>query len=201
MATFFENANTPPVDQHFNHWVKGAVGMIKGKRKNRVVVRAATHNQSLPNAISWVQVHLTHFDGTHAAEGLYYIRFGPGWFPQEAIVGAGISEIPLQRFNADGLVVQHGTGMRLGVGGDRLKPCKIDDAEIIQNEMPSVNAVAGNGNPAKSHDEPPTTVLSTLDALQQKAFVRLWKKIPAYLRAIHFDFEKNLWTAADIDDL
>ena len=43
-------------------------------------------------------------------------------------------------------------------------------------------------------------MLSTLNALQQKAFLRLWKKIPAYLRSIH-DFEKNLWTAADIDDL
>ena len=56
--------------------VKGAVGMIEGKRKNRVVVRAASHDQSLPNAISWVQVHLTNIDGTDAAEGLYYIRFG-----------------------------------------------------------------------------------------------------------------------------
>ena len=58
--------------------------------------------------------------------------------------------------------------MRLGVGGDRLEPCKIDSAEIIQNEIPSVNAVAGNGSPEKSDDEPPTTVLSTLNALQQK---------------------------------
>ena len=72
------------------------------KKKNRVVVRATSHNQSLPNAISWVQVHLTNIDGTDAAEGLYYIRFGPDWFPQEAIVEAGISEIPLQRLNADG---------------------------------------------------------------------------------------------------
>ena len=108
------------------------------------------------------------------------------------------SEIPLHRLNADGLVVQR--GMRLGVG-DRLEPCKIDNAEIIQNEIPSVNAVARNGSPEKSDDEPPTTVLSTLNALQQKTFIRLWKKIPVYLRSIHFDFEKNLWTASDIDDL
>ena len=50
--------------------------------------------------------------------------------------------------------------MRLGVGGDRLEPCEVDNAEIIQNEIPSVNAVAGNGS-AKKSDEPPTTVLST----------------------------------------
>ena len=41
-------------------------------------------------------------------------------FPQEAIVDAGISEIPLQRLNADCLIVQR--GMRLGVG-DRFEPC------------------------------------------------------------------------------
>ena len=86
----------------------------------------------MPNAISWVQVHLTSIDGTDAAEGLYYIRFGPGWFPQEAIVEAGISEISLQRLNVHGLIVQR--GMRLG-GGDRLEPCKIDNAEITQNKI------------------------------------------------------------------
>ena len=156
------------------------------------MVRAARHNQSLPNAISWVQVHLTNIDGTDAAEGLYYIRFGFGsdWLPQEAIVEAGISEIPLQRLNTDGRIVQR--GMRLGVGGDRLEPCKIDNAENIQNEIPSINAVVGDGSPEKSEDEPPTTVLSTLNALQQKAFLRLWKKVPAYLRAILFDLKKIL---------
>ena len=137
--------------------------MIEGKRKNRVVVIAASHNQSLPNAISWVQVHLTSIDGTDAAEGLYCTRFGSDWFPQEAIVEAGISEIPLQRLNADGFIVKR--GMRLGVGGDRLEPCKIDNAEMIQNEIPRVNAEVGDGSPEKSDDKPPTTVLSTLNAL------------------------------------
>ena len=73
VAAFLENENAPPVDHNFDQWVKYAVGMIEGKRKNRVVVRAASHNQSLPNAISWVQVNLTNIDGTDAAEGLYYI--------------------------------------------------------------------------------------------------------------------------------
>ena len=115
------------------------------KKKNRVVVRGTSHNQSLPNAISWVQVYLTNIDGTDAAEGLYYIRFGPDWFPQEAIVEVGISEIPLQRLNADGIVVER--GMRLGVGGDRLEPSKIDNAEYFEIEKPSVNAVAADGSP------------------------------------------------------
>ena len=85
-VTFLENKNALPVDKHFNQWVKGVVGMVEGKRKNRVLFRAARHNQSLPNAISWVQDHLTNIDGTDAAEGLYCIRFGSDWFSQEAIV-------------------------------------------------------------------------------------------------------------------
>ena len=129
--------------------------------------------------MSWVQVHLTNSDGTDEAEGLYYIRFGSDWFPQEAIIEAGISETPLQRLNADCRIVQR--GMRLGVGRDRLEPCKLDKAEIIQNEIPSVNAVVGDGSPEKSDDEPPTTVLSSLNALQQNAFLRFWKKTAAYI--------------------
>ena len=105
----------------------------------------------------------------------------------------------MQRLNADGLIVQR--GMRPGVGGDGLEPCKLDNAEIIQNEIPSVNAVVGDGSPEKSDDEPPTTVLSSLNALQQKAFLRFSQKNPPYLRAIHFYFEENLWTAAEIDAL
>ena len=31
-------------------------------------------------------------------KGAYYVRFlGPEWFPQEAIVDAGVSEIPIRR--------------------------------------------------------------------------------------------------------
>ena len=110
-------------------------------------------------------------------------RFGSDWFPQEAIVEAGISEIPLQRLNADGLIVQR--GMRLGVGGDRLEPCKIDNVEIIQNEIPSVNAVAGNDSPEKSDDEPPTTVLSTLMLYNKKRLYGYGRKyLNIYVRYI-----------------
>ena len=34
--------------------------------------------------------------------------------------------------------------------GDRLEPCKLRNAEIIQNELASVNAVEGDGSPEKS---------------------------------------------------
>ena len=52
--------------------------------------------------------------------------------------------------------------MRLGVSGDRLDPCKLDNADIIPNDIPSENAVAGEGNPEKSDGEPPAVVLSNL---------------------------------------
>ena len=41
--------------------------------------------------------------------------------------------------------------MRLGVGGDRLVPCDLDNAAIIPNDIPSVNEVvgSGDGNPEK----------------------------------------------------
>ena len=94
--------------------MNGAVRMIEGKRKNRVVVRVASHSHCLPNVMSWKEVHLTNTDGTDAAEGLYYVRFGSDWFPPEVIVEAGISEIPLQRLNADGLIVQRGTRYAFG---------------------------------------------------------------------------------------
>ena len=60
--------------------MKGAVGMIEGKRKNCVVVRAASHNQSLPNGISWVQVRLTNIDGTDAAEGVPARSHSRRWY-------------------------------------------------------------------------------------------------------------------------
>ena len=87
------------------------------------------------------------------------------------------------------------------VGGERLQPCKLDNAEIIPTELSGVNIVPGDGSPEKSDDEPPTAVLSNLNPDQRKAFLRMWNKIPLHLRAIHFDFEESLWTTEDIDSL
>ena len=92
--------------------------MVEREGKGRVIVCVASHNHKLPNAMSWLLVRFTNADGTEAEKGAYYIRFGPGWFPQEAIVEAGISEIPIRRVKEDEILVQK--GMQLGVGGDRL---------------------------------------------------------------------------------
>ena len=54
-------------------------------------------------------------------EGAYYIRFGSEWFPQEAMVEAGTSEIPIKHLHTDSFRVQR--GMKLGVvGGIKLVP-------------------------------------------------------------------------------
>ena len=56
---------------------------------------------------------------------------------------------------------------------------------IIQNEIPSVNAVAGNDSPEKSDDEPPTTVLSTLMLYNKKRLYGYGRKyLNIYVRYI-----------------
>ena len=93
------------------------------------------------------------------------------------------------------------TGMRLGVGGDRLQPCKLDDADIVPTELSGVHIITGDGSPGRSDDGPPSAVSSNLNPDQRTAFQRMWNKIPVHLRAIHFDFEDSLWTTTDIDSL
>ena len=63
--------------------------MIEGKEADRVIVRVASHRHRLPDAMSWLKVRLTKMDGTDAAKGSYYVRVGPEWFPQEAMIEAG----------------------------------------------------------------------------------------------------------------
>ena len=88
-------------DHRLNNWTHNAVGTIDEKNGSRVVVRVASSKHRLPNAMSWVRVASTKPDGTAAPAGSYYIRFGEGWFPQEDIVEAGVSETPLKRLNAE----------------------------------------------------------------------------------------------------
>ncbi len=188
-------------DHRFNQWVNNAVGMIEGDSDSSVVVRVAGSKFRLPNAMSWVSVALTNADGTAAPTGSYYIRFGSEWSPQEAIVEAGVSQIPLQRLNSENFLIQK--NMKLGEGGGKLTQCNLDSAEIFSTNVQEVSAVVGGSSPSPgvSNDEPPQTVLASLNPSQREAFIRLWNKVPVYLREIHFDFEESLWTAKDIDAL
>lgn len=91
--------------------------------------------------------------------------------------------------------------MRFGVGGERLTPCKLDNAEITPNEMPSVNAIDWSGSTDVLKEDLPPAVLSSINPLQRNAFIRLSNRVPAHLRAIHFNFEGSLWAEDDIDSL
>ena len=70
--------------------------------------------------------------------------------------------------NDHGFLVQ--TGTRLGVGGDRLESCDLDNAAIIPNDIPRENKVVGDGSPEKSGDERPAAALSSLSTAQKRAF-------------------------------
>ena len=50
----------------------------------------------LSEVFTRVKAELRNCDGSAADLGLYYVRFQDGWTPNEAIVDAGLSEIPLQ---------------------------------------------------------------------------------------------------------
>ena len=52
--------------------------------------------------------------------------------------------------------------MRFGVGGERLTPCKLDNAEITPNEMPSVNAIDWSGSTDVLKEDLPPAVLSSI---------------------------------------
>ena len=103
--------------------------MLEGDSDSSVVVRVAGSKNRLPNAMSWVSVALTNADGTAAPTGSYYIRFSSEWFPQEAIVEAGVSQIPLQRLNSENFLIQK--NMKLGEGGGKLTQCNLDSAEFF----------------------------------------------------------------------
>ena len=67
-------------------------------------------------------------------------------------------------------------GMRLGVGGERLQPCKLGDAGIIPTEISGVNIVTGDGSPEKLDNQPPAAVLSSSKLDKRKAFLRCGTK-------------------------
>ena len=94
--------------------------------------------------------------------------------------------------------------MKVGVGGSKLVQCPLANAEILPTKVEQVSAAivgGGDNSSVLRNDEPLQTILTALNPSQRAAFTRLWNKVPAYLREIHFDFEESLWTEKDIDDL
>ena len=117
--------------------------------------------------------------------------------PREAVVEAGTSEIPFRHEGDKPYLMQ--PGMKLGIGGAPLIKSDLAKAQFTPTPSDTVHVV-DTATPQQPC-EPPVAVLENLDETQHAAFVRLWRRVPPHLHEIKFDYEKTLWTAADIDAL
>ena len=188
---------TAETTQRYSDWVNSAVGLVEPHSSTTVVARFSGKRNKIPDATSWVKIDITNTDGTAATDGMYYIRFNKGWLPREAVVEAGTSEIPFRHEGGKPYLMQ--PGMKLGIGGAPLIKSDLAKAQFTPTPSDTVHVV----DTAKPQQpcEPPVAVLENLDETQRAAFVRLWRRVPPHLHEIKFDFEKTLWTAADIDAL
>ena len=155
------------------------------------MVKSVGKRRWLPNAMSWVKVRLTNEDGTEAQKGTYRVEFGDKWYPQEALVDAGESEIPLRRVGDGAYQLKPNT--LVGCGGVPLEEVNLDEAQIGRGDEYDVHVVDGDKKEVPD-DEPPQEVMSTLNTAQQAAFRRLWQRVPAHIRDVHFDFNAALWS-------
>ena len=149
--------------------------------------------------MSWVKIDIANVDGTKASDGVYYLRFNKGWLPREAVVEAGTSGIPLRHTGDQSYLLQ--PNMKLGVGGAPLVKGDLSTAKILPTASKTVNAVEATAPSIAKPCDPPQEISASLDTDQRAAFVRLWQRVPPHLHAIYFEFEKEPWTAADIDAL
>lgn len=86
------------------------------------------------------------------AKGSYYIRFGTGWLPREAVVEAGKSEISIRRAEDDSFLLQ--PKAKLGIGGaalvkSDLKKCA-GDSNIPRDCSHDSSCIAINDSTARA---------------------------------------------------
>ena len=200
-------------DHRFKKWVDQAIGMIESPANCKVVVRHADKCCMLSEGFTWVRAELRNCDGSAADPGSYYVRFQDGWTPSEAIVDAGLSEIPLQW--AEGSEHHLRSQATLGYANTRLKQVNLVNAEVIPQDSTSPQQATltegrrtSNTTPMvmkterdKDPPQPPHIVMSQLDPQQQKSFSRLWSRIPEHLRMIRFGLDKAAWQPQDKDAL
>lgn len=148
--------------------------------------------------MSWVKVKLTNPDGSDAAPGTYRVQFEKHWYPREALVENGTSEIPMRRIGDSSRLLK--PNEIVGRGGEPLKQVSLDEFSLEENEEFKVHMVQ-EGEAEMPNDEPPADVMSSLNPAQQVAFRRLWQRVPPHIRDVHFDFNAELWEPADIDKL
>ena len=122
-------------DHRFKKWVDQAIGMIESPADCKVVVRHADKSCMLSEGFTWVKIELRNCDGSAADPGSYYARFQDGWTPSEAIVDAGLSEIPLQW--AEGSEHHLRSQATLGYSNKRLKQVNLVNAEVIPQDSTS----------------------------------------------------------------
>ena len=147
----------------------------------------------------WVKTEITNTDGTKASDGMYCIRFNKGCLPLEAVVEAGTSKIVLRHTGDQSYSLQ--PNMKPGVGGATLVKRDLSTAKILPTVSNTTIAVEAAASSIEKPCEPPQEILARLDTDQRAAFVRLWQRVPPHLHTFNFDFEKERWTAADIDAL
>ena len=196
IVTFVTKEGVAQQDR-FSEWKNNPVGMIEPEGEKQVLVRSVCENHWLPKQISWVAVEVTKTDGTAAEEGLYYASFGEKWFPQEALVQAGKSEIPLQRATGRRHFLRKGDA--LGSAGPPLQTCSLEDAKLEREKSVPVNPVMESDEP--KNVPPPPDVLKNLGPEQAEAFKKLWQDLPPHMKSINFDFENEMWKATDIKKL
>lgn len=127
------------------------------------------------------------------------VNFGKEWFPHEALVDAGRSEIPMRRIRNNRYKISREEIS--GTGGMPMEEISMDDMKFVVKEEGGVHVVRSFIPDPKDDAEPPADVMSSLNLSQQDAFKTLWNRVPAHLRKVHFDFNSDIWKAEDIVSL
>ena len=109
--------------------------MIESPVDCKAVVRHADKSCMLSEEFTWVKVELRICDGSAADPESYYVRFQDEWTPNEAIMDAGLSEIPLQW--AEGSEHHLRSQPTLGYARTRLRQVNLVNAEVIPQDSTS----------------------------------------------------------------
>ena len=119
----------------FRKWVNQAIGMIERPADCKVVVRYADKSCVLSEGCICVKVELRNGDESAAYPGLYYVRFKDEWTPNEAIVAAILSEIPLHWAESSEHHLRSQT--TLEYARPRLRQVNLVNAEVIPQDLTS----------------------------------------------------------------
>ena len=109
--------------------------MIESPADRKVIVRHADKSCMLSEGFTWVKVELRNCDGSAADPRSYYVRLQDEWTPKEAIVDAGLSEVPLQW--AEGSEHHLRSQTASGYASTSLRQVNLVNAEVIPQDSTS----------------------------------------------------------------